>query len=267
MWMGRSSTLPSRTAYAGRAWAALEAASFLMAEAAKRNAGQKSGKLSRNEMQRLQKAYPLTRERKAAISRALGSLLRYFKGGSSVCLCENEADVCIARHSHEASNVPVIVISGDSDLVFHCAGYCPVLLLQLRSGQINRMRSYNHHGIASIAAALGLPDIPFVCQLVAAMASNDYFHCVGIGIVTAAKCIMACIRLEAEQLGISVADVCECLQDPDIARMFVHVIKIAFMWQMYKIGGKPLAQSFSNAFAVFLNRDERGADIGEITAP
>ncbi|KAI8927984.1 hypothetical protein BC831DRAFT_450553 [Entophlyctis helioformis] len=36
-----------KAAYAGRAWAALEAASFLMAEAAKRNAGQKSSKLSR----------------------------------------------------------------------------------------------------------------------------------------------------------------------------------------------------------------------------
>ncbi|KAI8928544.1 hypothetical protein BC831DRAFT_93519 [Entophlyctis helioformis] len=248
-----------------RARVNLEAALLIQTMVAKRKADQKGNRLTKDEIQSLQWAFPLTCKRKAAICRAIGGLLGYFGEGSSVCLCENEADVCIACCVREASNVPVVVISGDTDLIFHCAGYCPVLLLQMRGRQIAQMRSYNHPGVASIAATFGLPEILDICRLAAAAARNDYFHCDEIGIVTAAKCIMACIRFEATWAGITVAEFCQRLQDPDLARMFVDVFKASFMLQMYKIGGKPLAQSFSNAFAVFLNRDETGADIGEFT--
>ncbi|KAI8923107.1 hypothetical protein BC831DRAFT_51803 [Entophlyctis helioformis] len=67
-----------------RARVNLEAALSIQTMVAKRKADQKGNRLTKDEIQSLQWAFPLTCERKAAICGAIGGLLGYFGEGSSV---------------------------------------------------------------------------------------------------------------------------------------------------------------------------------------
>ncbi|KAI8918026.1 hypothetical protein BC831DRAFT_132795 [Entophlyctis helioformis] len=157
-----------------RALKMLHAAVKVLRYAFHRQEYKQIGLMTKKETHALGRFFTLTQTDKQHIVAALNELVGK-KKGCTVCWCDYEADVCIARHVHEPSDKPVVVVSNDSDLVAHCAGQCGVVVTHLQHGWFNQPRSYNHGGIASTASALGVRDFCGACQGVAAFSHTDFF--------------------------------------------------------------------------------------------
>ncbi|KAI8917965.1 hypothetical protein BC831DRAFT_438485 [Entophlyctis helioformis] len=260
-------------AHASRTLDVLRAAATAQQLCAKRKDRRRCGALEKKEEQALMRCFTLTQGDKKHIKEAIEAFLDPLSY-HAVCWCEHEADVCIARNAAEyasqPSNVlPLAVITGDSDLVFHCAGRCGVLMTRMHNGHATNIRTFNHQGVATIAAALGLRVFPGVCQLFAAIANNDYHSCHGCGNAAAVKFINDQFDAVAKERGFdNPADFCALLHDPKEADAFANRVKNAYVADLLLLdGGVALAKSFLNAFGVFVYHDESGTFANTVTFP